>query len=218
MIANSEASANLARFDGVRYGRRARAADNLLDLYQDTREQGFGPEVKRRIMLGTFALSSGYYDAYYGRACGVRRELERQFAAAYASVDVIVMPTSPTPAFAIGEKVDDPLSMYLSDIFTAPINLAGLPALAVPSGERPGAAALAPAHRSSVRARRDLLASGPRLRARDRSAGAAGDPRWRTGTAAGAPMPAPIRPEPCRDLGRRRPSSRAAAAAPVAAR
>jgi aspartyl-tRNA(Asn)/glutamyl-tRNA(Gln) amidotransferase subunit A len=94
--------------------------------------------VKRRILLGTFALSSGYYDAYYGKACGVRRELERQFSAAFADVDLILTPTSPTPAFAIGEKVDDPLSMYLSDIFTAPINLAGLPALALPSGHDEG--------------------------------------------------------------------------------
>jgi len=134
VIANSEASANLARYDGVRYGRRARSPGSLLDLYLDTREEGFGPEVKRRILLGTFALSSGYYDAYYARACGVRRELERQFAAAFAEVDFIVTPTSPTAAFAIGEKVDDPLSMYLSDIYTAPINLAGLPAVAIPSG------------------------------------------------------------------------------------
>jgi aspartyl-tRNA(Asn)/glutamyl-tRNA(Gln) amidotransferase subunit A len=147
VIANSEASANLARFDGIRYGRRAgpspvgvggAKSSSLLDLYLDTREQGFGPEVKRRILLGTFALSSGYYDAYYGKACGVRRELERQFSAAFADVDLILMPTSPTPAFAIGEKVDDPLSMYLSDIFTAPINLAGLPALALPSGNDGG--------------------------------------------------------------------------------
>ena len=137
VIANSEASANLARFDGIRYGRRAKSA-SLLDLYLDTREQGFGPEVKRRILLGTFALSSGYYDAYYGKACGVRRELERQFSAAFADVDLILTPTSPTAAFAIGEKVDDPLSMYLSDIFTAPINLAGLPALALPSGNDQG--------------------------------------------------------------------------------
>jgi aspartyl-tRNA(Asn)/glutamyl-tRNA(Gln) amidotransferase subunit A len=137
VIANSEASANLARFDGIRYGRRAKTA-SLLDLYLDSREQGFGPEVKRRILLGTFALSSGYHDAFYGKACGVRRELERQFSAAFADVDLILTPTSPTPAFAIGEKVDDPLSMYLSDIFTAPINLAGLPALALPSGQDQG--------------------------------------------------------------------------------
>ena len=137
VIANSEASANLARYDGVRYGRRAKNAGSLLDLYLDTREEGFGPEVKRRILLGTYALSSGYYDAYYGRACGVRRELERQFASAFAEVDLIVTPTSPTAAFRIGEKVDDPLSMYLSDIYTAPINLAGLPAVALPSGLDP---------------------------------------------------------------------------------
>ena len=134
VIANSEASANLARFDGVRYGHRSEQAGGLMDLYLESREEGFGAEVKRRILLGTFALSSGYYDAYYGRARSVRTALRRQFQQALREVDVILTPTCPSGAFGIGEKIDDPLSMYLSDIYTAPINLAGLPAVAVPSG------------------------------------------------------------------------------------
>ncbi len=133
VIANSEASANLARFDGVRYGRRVETPD-LLRLYLETRREGFGAEVKRRIMLGTFALSSGYYEAYYGRASAVQAGLRQQFAAAFGRVDLLAMPTSPTAAFGLGEKVDDPLTMYLSDIFTVPANLAGLPGIAVPSG------------------------------------------------------------------------------------
>jgi aspartyl-tRNA(Asn)/glutamyl-tRNA(Gln) amidotransferase subunit A len=133
VIANSEASANLARFDGVRYGRRA-PADNLADLYVESRSQGFGPEVKRRIMLGTFALSSGYYEAYYGRARGVLERMRRELDAAFASAGVVVTPTAPGGAFGLGEKVDDPLAMYLSDIFTTPASLTGLPAVAVPTG------------------------------------------------------------------------------------
>jgi aspartyl-tRNA(Asn)/glutamyl-tRNA(Gln) amidotransferase subunit A len=134
VIATSEASANLARFDGVRYGRRASEADNLIDLYFASRSEGFGPEVKRRIMLGTFALSSGYYEAYYGRARGVLERMRRELAQALERADVLVTPTSPTAAFRLGERVDDPLAMYLSDVFTTPANLAGLPAVAVPSG------------------------------------------------------------------------------------
>jgi aspartyl-tRNA(Asn)/glutamyl-tRNA(Gln) amidotransferase subunit A len=134
VIATSEASANLARFDGVRYGRRAAGADNLIDLYFDSRSEGFGPEVKRRIMLGTFALSSGYYDAYYGRARGVLEHMRAELAAAFEKADVVVTPTTPTAAFRLGEKVDDPLAMYLSDIFTTPASLVGLPTVAVPSG------------------------------------------------------------------------------------
>jgi aspartyl-tRNA(Asn)/glutamyl-tRNA(Gln) amidotransferase subunit A len=133
VIAMSEASANLARFDGVRYGRRA-ASDNLADLYVASRSEGFGPEVKRRIMLGTFALSSGYYEAYYGRARGVLDRMRRELDAAFGQADLLVTPTSPTPAFGIGEKMDDPLAMYLSDIFTTPASLVGLPAFAVPTG------------------------------------------------------------------------------------
>ena len=133
VVAMSEASANLARFDGVRYGRRA-SADNLADLYVASRSEGFGPEVKRRIMLGTFALSSGYYEAYYGRARGVLERMRRELDAAFERADLLVTPTSPASAFGIGERMDDPLAMYLSDIFTAPASLVGLPAFAVPTG------------------------------------------------------------------------------------
>jgi aspartyl-tRNA(Asn)/glutamyl-tRNA(Gln) amidotransferase subunit A len=134
VIATSEASANLARFDGVRYGRRSPEADNLIDLYFDSRSEGFGPEVKRRIMLGTFALSSGYYEAYYGRSRAVLERMRQEFAAAFETADLVVTPTSPSAAFPLGEKVDDPLAMYLNDIFTTPASLVGLPAAAVPSG------------------------------------------------------------------------------------
>ena len=134
VIATSEASANLARFDGVRYGRRSPEADNLADLYFESRSEGFGPEVKRRIMLGTFALSSGYYEAYYGRARGVLERMRHELDAAFRAADLLATPTTPSAAFRLGEKVDDPLSMYLSDVFTTPASLTGLPALAVPSG------------------------------------------------------------------------------------
>jgi aspartyl-tRNA(Asn)/glutamyl-tRNA(Gln) amidotransferase subunit A len=138
VVAMSEASSNLARFDGVRYGRRAQAGNladgNLVNLYTASRSEGFGPEVKRRIMLGTFALSSGYSEAYYGRAQGVRERMRRELEAALERADVLVTPTAPSAAFDIGEKVDDPLSMYLSDIFTTPASLSGLPAVAVPTG------------------------------------------------------------------------------------
>ncbi|MFL6197379.1 MAG: Asp-tRNA(Asn)/Glu-tRNA(Gln) amidotransferase subunit GatA [Thermoanaerobaculia bacterium] len=134
VVATSEASANLARFDGVRYGFRSPEADNLADLYFESRGEGFGPEVKRRIMLGTFALSSGYYEAYYGRARGVLERMRRELDAAFEQADLVVTPTSPTPAFRLGERTEDPLAMYLSDIFTTPANLVGLPAFAIPSG------------------------------------------------------------------------------------
>src|SRR3954451_14422540 len=134
VIATSEASANLARFDGVRYGRRSPEADNLADLYFESRSEGFGPEVKRRIMLGTFALSSGYYEAYYGRARGVLERMRHELDAALGQADLLVTPTTPSAAFRLGEKVDDPLAMYLSGVFTTPANLAGLPGIAVPSG------------------------------------------------------------------------------------
>ncbi|HSK77051.1 MAG TPA: Asp-tRNA(Asn)/Glu-tRNA(Gln) amidotransferase subunit GatA [Thermoanaerobaculia bacterium] len=134
VIATSEASANLARFDGVRYGHRAEGADNLLDLYVESRSEGFGPEVKRRIMLGTFALSSGYYEAYYGRAHAVLERMRRELDAAFGKADVVVTPTSPGAAFRLGEKTEDPLAMYLNDIFTTPASLVGLPAVSVPSG------------------------------------------------------------------------------------
>jgi aspartyl-tRNA(Asn)/glutamyl-tRNA(Gln) amidotransferase subunit A len=134
IVANAEASANLARFDGARYGRRSDRAKTVHDMYFASRGEGFGAEVKRRIMLGTFALSSGYYDAYYGRAQAVRAKLRGDFAAAFERFDFLLTPTTPEPAFKIGAKTDDPLSMYLSDIFTAPANLVGIPAIAVPSG------------------------------------------------------------------------------------
>jgi aspartyl-tRNA(Asn)/glutamyl-tRNA(Gln) amidotransferase subunit A len=133
LLATAEASSNLARFDGVRYGLRA-PAQNVLDLYRDTREQGFGAEVKRRILLGTYALSAGYYDAYYKKAQQARRRIQLDLLAALDGVDALLFPTTPTPAFKIGEKADDPLAMYLSDIFTIGANLAGLPALSVPAG------------------------------------------------------------------------------------
>jgi aspartyl-tRNA(Asn)/glutamyl-tRNA(Gln) amidotransferase subunit A len=134
LLATAEASSNLARFDGVRYGFRASGADNLVDMYKKTRAQGFGAEVKRRIMLGTYALSSGYYDAYYKRAQQVRTLISQDFEQAFKAVDVIATPTAPTAAFKIGEKASDPLTMYLSDIFTISVNLAGVPALSLPCG------------------------------------------------------------------------------------
>jgi aspartyl-tRNA(Asn)/glutamyl-tRNA(Gln) amidotransferase subunit A len=134
VIATSEASANLARFDGVRYGRRAAGAASLDEVYSASRGEGFGAEVKRRIMLGTFALSAGYHSAYYGRARAVLARLRRELDAALGGADVLATPTTPAAAFRLGEKVDDPLAMYLSDVFTTPANLVGLPAVAVPSG------------------------------------------------------------------------------------
>jgi len=134
LIAPAEASANLARFDGVRYGPRADGADSLWDVYLDTRGERFGPEVKRRIMLGTYALSAGYYDAYYGQAQKVRTLIKRDFEEAFKSVDVIACPVAPTTAFKIGEKTGDPLAMYLEDVFTLPPSLAGICGLSVPCG------------------------------------------------------------------------------------
>jgi aspartyl-tRNA(Asn)/glutamyl-tRNA(Gln) amidotransferase subunit A len=134
LIATAEASSNLARYDGVRFGHRADDAASLLDMYTKSRSQGFGAEVKRRIMLGTYALSSGYYDAYYVKAQKVRTLIMQDFIRAFEDVDVILTPVAPTPAFKIGEKVNDPLQMYLSDIFTIPVNLAGTCALSVPAG------------------------------------------------------------------------------------
>lgn len=134
LLSSSEASANLARFDGIRYGYRSDNADNLIDLYKQTRSEGFGNEVKRRIMLGTFALSSGYYDAYYKKAQKVRTLIKKDFEDVFEKYDVIVSPTTPTPAFKIGEKTSDPLTMYANDILTIPVNLAGVPGISVPCG------------------------------------------------------------------------------------
>jgi len=133
VIAPAECSSNLARFDGVRYGMRAEA-DDLLEMYTRTRHDGFGAEVKRRIMLGTYALSSGYYDAYYGRAQRVRTKISEDFRAAFEQVDLILTPTAPTVAFALGEKTGDPLAMYLNDFCTVPMSLAGVPAISIPCG------------------------------------------------------------------------------------
>jgi len=135
VIATAEASANLARFDGVRYGYRAKGARTLADMYRKSRDEAFGAEVKRRIMLGTYALSSGYYDAYYLKAQRVRTLLTRDFEQAFQKVDAIVTPTAPTPAFKIGEKSDDPLAMYLADIYTVTADLAGVPGISVPCGK-----------------------------------------------------------------------------------
>jgi len=134
ILATAEASSNLARYDGVRYGRRADAAADLKDLYFRSRSEGFGPEVKRRIMLGTYVLSAGYYDAYYAKAQKARTLFIRDFANAFAQVDAILTPTTPTPAFGLDEKMDDPLQMYLMDIYTISANLAGLPAISLPCG------------------------------------------------------------------------------------
>jgi aspartyl-tRNA(Asn)/glutamyl-tRNA(Gln) amidotransferase subunit A len=135
VIATAEASANLARYDGVRYGYRAKGARTLSEMYRKSRDEGFGAEVKRRIMLGTYALSSGYYDAYYLKAQRVRTLLTRDFEQAFQKVDAIVTPVAPTPAFKIGEKSDDPLSMYLADIYTVTADLAGIPGVSVPCGK-----------------------------------------------------------------------------------
>ncbi|MBV9673042.1 MAG: Asp-tRNA(Asn)/Glu-tRNA(Gln) amidotransferase GatCAB subunit A, partial [Verrucomicrobia bacterium] len=134
IIAPAEASANLARFDGVRYGFRAEAEGGLLAHYGKTREEGFGQEVKRRIILGTYVLSSGYYDAYYLRAQKVRTLIRNDFARAFSQVDAIVCPTSPTPAFKLGERTDNPLSMYLADVFTLAANMAGICGISIPCG------------------------------------------------------------------------------------
>jgi aspartyl-tRNA(Asn)/glutamyl-tRNA(Gln) amidotransferase subunit A len=134
IVATAEASSNLARFDGVRYGFRAKA-NTLSEMYRQTRDGGFGMEVKRRIMLGTYALSAGYYDAYYLKAQKVRTLLTRDFDEAFKKVDVIAAPTCPTPAFRLGEKVNDPLAMYLADIYTVTANLAGIPGISVPCSE-----------------------------------------------------------------------------------
>ncbi|MEK5640463.1 aspartyl/glutamyl-tRNA amidotransferase subunit A [Paenibacillus rhizosphaerae] len=134
LLASSEASSNLARFDGVRYGTRADHAGSLIDLYHESRSKGFGPEVKRRIMLGTYALSSGYYDAYYLKAQKARTLIKQDFDNVFENYDIIIGPTAPTTAFKLGSQVDDPLTMYLNDILTIPVSLAGVPAISVPCG------------------------------------------------------------------------------------
>ena len=137
ILVPSEVSANLARFDGIRYGHVTDSAENLVAVYEKSRREGFGAEVKRRIMLGTYTLSQGYYDAYYLKAQKVRRLIRDDFKKAFETVDVIVGPTTPTPAFRLGEHANDPLSMYLADIYTVAMNLAGVPALSMPVGTIP---------------------------------------------------------------------------------
>jgi len=134
VIAPAEASSNLARYDGVRYGMRVDGSRDLVEMYEATRAEGFGDEVKRRIMLGTYALSSGYYEAYYGQAQKVRTKIAEDFAAAFDGFDFVVTPTSPSVAFGLGEKTDDPLAMYMNDFFTVPMSLAGIPAISIPAG------------------------------------------------------------------------------------
>jgi aspartyl-tRNA(Asn)/glutamyl-tRNA(Gln) amidotransferase subunit A len=134
LIAPAEASSNLARYDGVKYGHRAESFESMIDMYCRTRAEGFGPEVKRRIMLGTYALSSGYYDAYYLKAAKVRTLITQDFKKAFEKCDAIFCPTAPSAAFKIGEKIDDPIQMYLTDVFTIPVNMAGLPGIAIPGG------------------------------------------------------------------------------------
>jgi aspartyl-tRNA(Asn)/glutamyl-tRNA(Gln) amidotransferase subunit A len=133
IVAPAEASSNLARYDGVKYGHRSKGS-NLIEMYENTRSEGFGDEVKRRILIGTYVLSSGYYDAYYLKAQKVRQLIKNDFDKAFKDVDAILTPSTPSAAFKMGDKKDDPVSMYLNDVFTVPVNLAGLPAISVPSG------------------------------------------------------------------------------------
>ena len=134
IVAPAEASSNLARYDGVKYGFRSSKGNNLIEMYENTRSEGFGDEVKRRILIGTYVLSSGYYDAYYLKAQKVRQLIKNDFDQAFKKVDTILTPSTPSSAFKIGEKKDDPISMYLNDIFTVPVNLAGIPAISIPAG------------------------------------------------------------------------------------
>jgi aspartyl-tRNA(Asn)/glutamyl-tRNA(Gln) amidotransferase subunit A len=134
IVAPAEASSNLARYDGVKYGFRSTKGNNLIEMYENTRSEGFGDEVKRRILIGTYVLSSGYYDAYYIKAQKVRQMIKNDFDQSFKKVDAILTPSTPSSAFKIGEKKDDPISMYLNDIFTVPVNLAGIPAISIPAG------------------------------------------------------------------------------------
>ncbi|PIQ77251.1 Asp-tRNA(Asn)/Glu-tRNA(Gln) amidotransferase GatCAB subunit A, partial [Candidatus Peregrinibacteria bacterium CG11_big_fil_rev_8_21_14_0_20_46_8] len=144
IICPSEVSANMARYDGIRYGHATKDADNLLDYYMKTRSEGFGDEMKRRIMIGTYALSAGYYDAFYLKAQKVRTIIKREFEEAFQKVDAMIAPTVPTPAFKVGENVDDPVAMYLQDILTCSINIVGVPSISVPCGlSKPAAGAVA---------------------------------------------------------------------------
>ncbi len=135
IISSAEASSNLARFDGIRYGKRAEGAEDLMDLYKKSRSEGFGPEVKRRIMLGTYVLSAGYYDAYYSKALKVRKLIQEEYKEIFKRYDAIISPTTPTPAFKLGDNVKNVMAMYLNDIYTVPVNIAGIPAVSIPSGK-----------------------------------------------------------------------------------
>ena len=135
IVAPAEASSNLARYDGVKYGYRSKKGNNLIEMYENTRGEGFGDEVKRRVLIGTYVLSSGYYDAYYLKAQKVRKLIKNDFDKCFKSVDAILTPSTPSSAFKIGEKTNDPISMYLNDIFTVPVNLAGIPAISIPAGQ-----------------------------------------------------------------------------------
>jgi aspartyl-tRNA(Asn)/glutamyl-tRNA(Gln) amidotransferase subunit A len=135
IVAPAEASSNLARYDGVKYGYRSKKGKNLIEMYENTRGEGFGDEVKRRILIGTYVLSSGYYDAYYLKAQKIRRLIKNDFDKCFKNVDAILTPSTPSSAFKIGEKTNDPISMYLNDIFTVPVNLAGIPAISIPAGQ-----------------------------------------------------------------------------------
>ncbi len=168
LIATAEASSNLARYDGVRYGMRVPGA-TLIEMYRKTRGAGFGAEVKRRIMLGTYALSAGYYDAYYLKAQKVRALIARDFAQAFEQVDAIVTPTSPVPAFRLGERTADPLAMYLADIYTVTGSLAGVPGISVPCGKTAGGPARGPANFRPDFRRRASLATRACLRESRRS-------------------------------------------------
>lgn len=138
IISSAEASSNLARFDGIRYGKRAEDAKDIIDLYNKSRSEGFGPEVKRRIMLGTYVLSAGYYDAYYSKALKVRKLIQDEYKEIFRGYDAIISPTTPTPAFKLGDNSEDILAMYLNDIYTVPVNIAGIPAVSIPSGKLNG--------------------------------------------------------------------------------
>jgi len=175
VIAPAEASSNLSRYDGVRYGYRAPEYDDLVDMYRKTRAQGFGPEVKRRILVGTYVLSHGYYDAYYLKAQKVRRLIARDFTAAFKDCDVIMGPTSPTVAFKLGAKTADPVQMYLNDIYTIPANLAGLPAMSIPCGFTRGEGAALPSDPSRARVTGAALPPDP-SRARVTGAALPSDP------------------------------------------
>ena len=135
IVAPAEASSNLARYDGIKFGYRSKKGKNLIEMYENTRGEGFGDEVKRRVLIGTYVLSSGYYDAYYLKAQKVRRLIKNDFDKCFTNIDAILTPSTPSSAFKVGEKTNDPISMYLNDIFTVPVNLAGIPAISIPAGQ-----------------------------------------------------------------------------------